>query len=102
MSTQKWIVEGARMTMTIALPPDDEKKLAKLAAASGTNAAEFVRRLIKKEIDAPLSIIEAAEPFARAVEKSGVNDEEFNSILNQARDEARKAHRRDERDKRRA
>jgi predicted DNA-binding protein len=81
------------MTVTIALPPDDEKKLALLAAASGTDTAEYVRRIIKKEIDAPLSIAQAAEPFARAVEKSGVNDDEFASILNQARTEARETRR---------
>jgi predicted DNA-binding protein len=77
------------MIVTITLPPEDEKKLARLAAASGTEPDEYVRRLIKKEIDAPLSLVEAAEPFARAVEASGVNEQDFTSILQQARDEAR-------------
>ncbi len=81
------------MTVTISLLPDDERRLAQLAAASGTDMAEYVRRLIKKEIDAPLSIVEAAEPLARAVEKSGVSDDEFTSILQQARNEDREARR---------
>jgi hypothetical protein len=81
------------MTLTLSFPPDDERKLARLAKASGTDTAEFVRRLVKKEIDAPISITEAAEPFARAVEASGVSDEEFTSILEEARTESRQARR---------
>ncbi len=79
------------MTVIIALPPEDEKKLARLAAAGGTDTAEFVRRLIKKEIDAPLSLLGAAEPFVRAVEASGATDDELTSILTQAQSEARTA-----------
>ncbi|HEX4056460.1 MAG TPA: hypothetical protein VHX86_19540 [Tepidisphaeraceae bacterium] len=81
------------MTVTIALPPDDEKKLARLAAANGTDTAEYVRRIIKKEIDAPLSITQAAEPFAGAVQSSGIGDDEFTSTLQQAKTEARSARR---------
>ncbi|MGA3065878.1 MAG: hypothetical protein ABSF29_03420 [Tepidisphaeraceae bacterium] len=80
------------MTVTIALPPEDERKLARLAAASGTDPAEYVRRLIKKEIDAPLSIVQAAEPFARAVDAGGVSDEEFTDIVKQAQKESRAEH----------
>lgn len=82
------------MTVKISLRPKDEKKLVRLAAASGTDTAEFVRWLIKKEIDVPVSIIQAAEPFARAVDASGVGDDEFTSTLRQARNEARCARRR--------
>ena len=96
-----------------AISPDIEAILAPLRkefADSGTSDEELVRqineardehharrrgarRLVKKEIDDPLSIIQAAEPFARAVEASGVSDDEFASIMLQAQDEARKARR---------
>lgn len=79
------------MTVTIALLPEDEKKLAQLAAASGTDMAEYVRRLIKKEIAVPISISEAAELFARAIEASGISDEDFTSTLHKAQKEARQA-----------
>lgn len=62
------------MTVTVSLAPDEEQKLARLAAASGVNPSEYVQQLIKKELDAPLSLLEAAEPFARAVDSSGIGD----------------------------
>lgn len=77
------------MSLTIALSPEDEKKLSDRAAARGKDVATYVEQLIRREIDAPLSLIEAAEPFARAVDASGVTDEEFLEILEQARAEAR-------------
>jgi hypothetical protein len=39
---------------------------------------------------APLSLAEAAEPLARAVDAAGVSDDEFTSILVQARDAVRR------------
>jgi hypothetical protein len=49
--------------------------------------------LIKKELDAPLSLIEAAEPFARAVDSSGIGDDEFVSLVRQAQCDARRERR---------
>jgi hypothetical protein len=81
------------MTVSISLPPHTEAKLRQRAAAAGKDVSEFVSQLITKEVDAPLSIGQAAEPFARAVEASGVTDDEFTSLIEQARDEARRQRR---------
>jgi hypothetical protein len=77
------------MTLNISLAPEDETKLSRLAAASGTDLNEYVQRLIRRELEVPLSLVDAAEPLARAVERSGVSDEEFTSIIEQAKSEAR-------------
>lgn len=77
------------MTLTIALPPEDEKKLSDRAAAAGQDISAYVQDLVRREIDAPLSLLEACEPFARAVDASGVTEQEFMSILSRARDEVR-------------
>jgi len=82
------------MTLSILLPPDAEARLRERARASGQDVAEYVRQLISRELEAPLSLLEAAEPFARAVDAAGVSDEEFTDILVKARDEARRERRR--------
>jgi hypothetical protein len=51
---------------------------------------QYVEQLITKELVAPLSLAEAAEPLARAVDAAGVSDDEFTSILVQARDAVRR------------
>jgi predicted DNA-binding protein len=82
------------MTLSILLPPDAEARLQERARASGQDVAEYVRQLISRELEAPLSLLDAAEPFARAVDAAGVSDEEFTDILVKARDEARRERRR--------
>ena len=77
------------MSLTIALPPEDEKKLSERASAVGKDVIEYVEQLIRREISTPISIIEAAEPIANAVAAAGVTDEEFYEILTRARAEVR-------------
>lgn len=77
------------MTLTISLPGDAESRLKERARAAGQDVAQYVERLIKQELLAPLSLVEAAEPLAKAVDASGVNDEEFTSLLVEARGEVR-------------
>jgi len=78
------------MTLSISLPPEAEARLRERARATGQDVAEYVRQLISRELDAPLSLVEAAEPFARAVDAAGVSDDEFAAVIVQARDEARR------------
>ena len=78
------------MTLSISLPPDAEARLRERASATGQDVAEYVRQLINRELEAPLSLVEAAEPFARAVDAAGVTEEEFTAVIVQARDEARR------------
>jgi hypothetical protein len=80
------------MTVTISLDPDEQKRLADRAAAAGTGVTEYVRELVKKDIHAPLSIAQAAEPLARAFNSSGVSEEEFDAFIEQARREVWSEH----------
>jgi hypothetical protein len=77
------------MTVSLLLPPQIEARLRERAAAAGQDVGAFVRQLIEREVDAPLSLVEAAEPLARAVDATGVSDDEFVSQVEQARTEAR-------------
>lgn len=76
------------MTVTIALPPEEEKKLAERAAASGSDVAEYVRRLISKDINLP-SFSELFAPVHRAVRETGMGPGEIDSVLQAAIDDSR-------------
>jgi hypothetical protein len=78
------------MALTISLPGDTEARLKERARAAGQDVTQYVEQLIAKELVAPLSLAEAAEPLARAVDAAGVTDDEFTSILLEARDAARR------------
>jgi hypothetical protein len=78
------------MALTISLPSDAEFRLRERARAAGQDVTQYVQELITKELVAPLSLAEAAEPLARAVDAAGVSDDEFTSALIEARDAVRR------------
>jgi|HubBroStandDraft_6_1064221.scaffolds.fasta_scaffold970572_2 hypothetical protein len=78
------------MALTISLSNDAESRLRERARAAGQDVTQYVEQLIIKELVAPLSLAEAAEPLARAVDASGVTDDEFASALIEARDAVRR------------
>jgi hypothetical protein len=78
------------MALTISLPSDAESRLRERARAAGQDVTQYVEQLITKELVAPLSLAEAAEPLARAVDAAGVSDDEFTSALVEARDAVRR------------
>ena len=81
------------MALTISLPIDAESRLRERARAAGQEVTQYVEQLITKELVAPLSLAEAAEPLARAVDAAGVSDDEFTSLLVEARDAVRRGRR---------
>ena len=81
------------MPLTISLPSDTEARLRQRAEAAGQDVSKYAEQLIIKELDVPLSLAEASEPLAAAVDAAGVSDDEFRSVLDEARDAARKARR---------
>ncbi len=81
--------------MTISLSPETQRRLEQCARAAGQDVSAFVERIIVRELAAPLSLTEAAEPFARAVEASGISDDQFTALLLEARDDARSQRRQD-------
>lgn len=78
------------MALTISLPNDAESRLRERARAAGQDVTQYVEQLITKELVAPLSLAEAAEPLARAVDAAGVTEDEFTSLLVDARDAVRR------------
>jgi predicted DNA-binding protein len=78
------------MTLTISLPGDAEARLKERAKAAGQDVTKYVEELIARELVALLSLADAAEPLARAVDAVGVTDDEFTAILVDARDGARR------------
>jgi len=78
------------MALTISLPSDAEFRLRERARAAGQDVTQYVQELITKELVAPLSLAEAAEPLAQAVDAAGVSDDEFTSALIEARDAVRR------------
>ena len=78
------------MTLMISLPPDAETKLRERAHAAGKDVVEYVQQLLVNELVAPLSLAEAAEPLAKAVDAAGVSDEEFTSVVVEALDAVRR------------
>lgn len=78
------------MTITLHLSPEEEQEIKKRAASRGQNVDAFVHQLITKEIKTPpVSMFEAAEPFARAIEASGMTDEEFDALVEETIQEVR-------------
>jgi hypothetical protein len=75
------------MTVTISLGPEEQRKLDQRAAAAGKDIGEYVHQLVRRDIESPLSISQAAEPIAQAVQACGISDEEFDSLIEQARQE---------------
>lgn len=80
------------MTLMIALPPEDEKKLAERAAASGQEMSEYVQKLIKRDIEQP-SLAEILAPIHQAVRASGISEAELDGIINDAIAESRRERR---------
>ena len=78
------------MALTIPLSSDAESRLRERARAAGQEVTQYVEQLIARELVAPLSLAEATEPLARAVDVAGVNDDEFTSALIEARDAVRR------------
>jgi hypothetical protein len=79
-----------RFPLTISLPGEAESRLRERARAAGQEVAKYVEQLITRELVPPLSLAQASEPLARAVDAAGVNDDEFTLALFEARDAVRR------------
>lgn len=75
------------MTVTIELPPELEKSLRDQAARSGQEVSAFVLQAVKDKIAKARTLEEICAPFARAVEATGMSDEEFDHFFEEAREE---------------
>ena len=81
------------MTLMISLPADVEIKLRERARAAEKDINEYAEQLLVNEPSPPLTLAEAAEPWAKAADASEVSDDEFRSLIVQARDAVRRGRR---------
>lgn len=75
------------MTITIDLHPELEQALRRHAGVSGQDVQTFVLQAVKEKIARVQTFDEVCEPFARAVQESGLSDEEFERFVDEARQE---------------
>jgi hypothetical protein len=77
------------MTVILDLAPEDERKLADRAAASGEDVTGYVQRLIKRDIEQP-SFAELFAPMHQAVRESGMGEAEIDGLVRTAVVESRR------------
>jgi hypothetical protein len=75
------------MTVTLEIEPEVESLLEKRAKADGCDIPDYLRKLIKKEVNRKRTFDEILAPFRLAVEKSGISDDELDSLFTEARRE---------------
>ena len=75
------------MTLTIHLPPEIEAAVRLQAAQRGQDIGAFVVQAVKEKIAKAATFEEVCAPIARAVEASGISDEEFDRFFEERRDE---------------
>jgi hypothetical protein len=89
------IIEGSvsfqearyKMPVTIDLPPELELTIQQHAARNGQDVNAYVLQAVREKMARTRTFDEVCAPFARAVEASGVTDEEFDRFFEEAREE---------------
>ena len=76
------------MSVTIDLPPDLEEALRIQAAETGQDVGSLVLQAVKEKIARSRTFDEICAPFARAVETSGMSEEEFDRFFDETREKA--------------
>jgi hypothetical protein len=72
------------MTITIPLSEEEQRRL---AARDGRDMADYVHRLIERDIQEPSAVDQALAPFRRQVEESGMTDDELGGFFEDVREE---------------
>ena len=75
------------MTVTINFPPDLEKTVRQQAAKNGQDVSAFVVQAVNEKLAKARTFDEICAPFAQAVTASGISDDEFDRIFEEAREE---------------
>lgn len=75
------------MTVTLDLAPDMKSLLEKRARADGYDIEGYVKKLIEEDVSRKRTFDEILAPFRQAVERSGISDDELDSLFTEARKE---------------
>jgi hypothetical protein len=82
------------MTVTIDLSPDEERRLQERAAQLGQDLTAYLHRLIRENLDATpparsRTFAEILAPVHEDFRKSGMTEEELDTLLREALSESR-------------
>lgn len=75
------------MTLTFDLEPEMTSLLEKRARADGCDIEGYVKKLIEEDVSRKRTFDEILAPFRQAVERSGISDDDLDSLFTQARKE---------------
>ena len=77
------------MTLTIELPEPVERRLAERAAKAGKSVETLARELIEQAVPAEKekTFDEILAPFRKEFAESGMTDEEWDAVIEEAREE---------------
>lgn len=75
------------MTVTLDLEPEVESLLEKRARADGSDIEGYVKKLIEEDVSRQRTFDEILAPFRQAVERSGISDDELDSLFTEGRRE---------------
>jgi hypothetical protein len=81
------------MTVTLELEPEVESVLERRARAEGCDVKGYVEKLVEREVNRERTFDEILAPFRDAVERSGISDEELETLFTNVRREASKERR---------
>jgi predicted transcriptional regulator len=75
------------MTVTIDLPPEVAEALRQHAARTGQDLSAVILQAVQEKMARARTFDEICAPFARAVEATGMADEEFDRFFEEIREE---------------
>jgi hypothetical protein len=75
------------MTVTLELEPEVKSLLEQRAKDNDCDVNSYVKKLIEKDIHRKQTFDEILAPFRQAVEKSGISEDELDSLFTEARKE---------------
>lgn len=83
------VVESRRMVLSLSISAEAEAKLRVKAAAAGVDVETYAATLVEQTTTAPLSLREISGPIAQDFAKSGLTEDEFSDLLEEAKHEMR-------------
>ena len=81
------VKSSIELALRIRLTKEAERRLTEEATARGVSVSEFLSEMLERAVERRTSFAEVSEPFAAAVSASGLTDAEFDSLVEELRDE---------------
>lgn len=81
------------MTVQVELTTDEEAALKRRARIRGEQLEDYVKRLVRRDIDSAAELERILGPFRDQVEASGITDDDLECLLESTRDSAAAARR---------